>query len=84
MTSPGSARVLPGGVKLISVWYIIFGALFLGLGVRAILILAFPTAIPEIVGSDPYIATFGASFGSSVAVDLAGEAFLFCGLESWP
>ncbi len=81
MTSTGSAQeVLPRGVKLISVWFIIFGALSWFLGARAILLLAFPAAVPEILGSDPYIANFGLSFGSSVGVDLSGDALIFCGL----
>ena len=46
------------------------------LGARAILILAFPAVLP---GSDPYIANFGISFGSSVGVAFAAEAFLLLG-----
>ncbi len=79
MTSTGSRqRVLPRGVKLISVWFIIFGALSWAIGARAILLFAFPAVVPEMLGSGPYIANFGVSFGSSVGVDLAGEAFFWC------
>ncbi len=33
-----------------------------------------------VLGSDPWLANLGVSFGSSVGVNLAGEAFFFCGL----
>ena len=42
--------------------------------------LFFFPAVVEILGSDPYIENFGVSFGSSVAVDLAVDAFFWCGL----
>ncbi len=78
MTSTGSPRrVPPGRVKLISAWFTIWAVVTGLIGARAILIFAFPAVLP---GSDPYLAFLGVSFGSSVGVDLAGEAFLFCGL----
>ena len=81
MTSTGSPRrVPPDRVKLISAWFILLAGIWGVVGARAILILAFPAVIPEIVGSDPFIANLGVSFGSSVDVDLAGEAFYFFGL----
>ena len=80
MTSTGSAqRVLPKGVKLILIWFTIFGAVSWFLGARAIVLFTFPV-VPEMLGSDPYIANFGLSFGSSVSVDLAVDAFFWCGL----
>ena len=64
MTSTGSPRrVLPDGVMLISVWFII-GAAVLFLGVAAILIFALPAVIRETVGEeDRYLAIGGVLFG---------------------
>ncbi len=76
MTSTGSTRrVPPGRVKLISVPFFFFAGVWGLLGARAILILAGLS-----VGSDdPYLANFGVSFGSSVGVAFAAEAFLLSG-----
>ncbi len=79
MTSTGSPRrIPPGRVKLISAWFILVAGIFGILGARAILILAFPAVLP---GSDPWMAQFGISFGSSVDVDLAYEAFFYFGVS---
>ncbi len=76
MTSTGSPRrVPPGRVKLISAWFTIFAVASGLIGARAILILAFPDLLP----GDPFLAVLGVSFGSSVRVNLAAEAFFLCG-----
>ena len=75
MTSTGSPRrAPPRGVKLISAWFTLLAVPNGLLGARAILILAFPAATPEWMGSDLILAPFG------WGIRFAGEASVFFGV----
>ncbi len=79
MTSAASPRrVPPGRVKLVSAWFFLWAGIWGLFAARAIFILAFPDVYRWGSG-DPFLANFGVSFGSSVGVAFAAEAFILLG-----